>query len=75
MRLAQEMLGRDPFSGHIFAFRCKRGHLVKLLFWDGQSLCLYAKRLDRGRFVGPATQGDAVSLTPAQPSMLLEGID
>ena len=53
--------------------RC--GHLVKLLFWDGQGLCLYAKRLDRGRFVWPAAHGGVVSLTPAQLSMLLEGID
>jgi len=48
---------------------------VKLLFWDGQGLCLYAKRLDRGKFVWPAAQGGVVSLTPAQLSMLLEGID
>jgi transposase len=50
-RLVQEVLGRDPFSGHVFAFRGRRGHLVKLLFWDGQGLCLYAKRLGGGRFV------------------------
>lgn len=74
-RPVQEVLGRDPFSGHVFAFRGRRGHLVKLLFWDGQGLCLYAKRLDRGRFVWPAAKGGAVSLTPAQLSMLLEGID
>lgn len=74
-RLVQEVLGHDPFSGHVFAFRGKRGHLVKLLFWDGQGLCLYAKRLDRGRFVWPAAERGAVSLTPAQLSMLLEGID
>jgi len=53
--------------------RC--GHLVKLLFWDGQGLCLYAKRLDRGRFVWPNTRDGVVSLTPAQLSMLMEGID
>ena len=67
-RLVQEVLGRDPFSGHVFAFRGRRGHLVKLLFWDGQGLCLYAKRLDRGKFVWPAAQGGVVSLTPAQLS-------
>ena len=74
-RLVQEVLGRDPFSGHVFAFRGKRGHLVKLLFWDGQGLCLYAKRLDRGGFVWPNAQDGVVSLTPAQLSILLEGID
>lgn len=74
-RLVQEVLGRDPFNGHVFAFRGKRAHLVKLLFWDGQGLCLHAKRLDRGRFVWPNAQGGVVSLTPAQLSMLMEGID
>lgn len=74
-RLVQEVLGRDPFSGHVFVFRGRRGHLVKLLFWDGQGLCLYAKRLDRGRFVWPNAKDGVVSLTPAQLSMLMEGID
>ena len=53
----------------------RRGHLVKILFWDGQGLVLYAKRLERGHFVWPATRDGAVSLTPAQLSMLTEGID
>lgn len=51
------------------------GHLVKVLFWDGQGLVLYAKRLERGRFVWPTNTEGVVSLTPAQLSMLTEGID
>ena len=74
-RLVQEVLGGGPFSGHVFAFRGRRAHLVKLLFWDGQGLCLYAKRLERGKFVWPSATEGVVSLTPAQMSMLLEGID
>ncbi len=71
----QSVLGQDPFSGHVFCFRGRRGDLVKLLWWDGDGLCLFAKRLERGRFVWPrAEQGMAV-LTRAQLSMLLEGID
>ncbi|MBF0326667.1 MAG: IS66 family insertion sequence element accessory protein TnpB [Alphaproteobacteria bacterium] len=73
--LAQQVLGRDPFSGHLFIFRGRRGDLVKLLYWDGQGLCLFAKRLEKGRFVWPAAKDGAVSLSPAQLSMLLEGID
>lgn len=53
----------------------KRGDLVKILFWDGQGFCLFAKRLEKGRFVWPITKEGAVTLTPAQLSMLLEGID
>ena len=54
---AQTVLGQDPFSGHVFCFRGRRGDLVKLLWWDGDGLCLFAKRLERGRFVWPRTGG------------------
>lgn len=73
--LAQEVLKLDPFTGHFFIFRGRRGDLAKLLYWDGQGFCLFAKRLERGRFVWPAARDGAVTLTPAQLSMLLEGID
>ena len=49
--------------------------LVKALMWDGQGLCLYAKRLERGRFVWPKANEGTIKLTTAQLSMLLEGID
>lgn len=73
--LVQEKLRRDPFGGQVFAFRGRRGDLIKVLWWDGQGLCLFAKRLERGRFVWPAAADGVISLTPAQLSMLLEGID
>ncbi len=74
-RQIQEVLGHDPFSGHLFVFRGRRGDLVKVLYWDTQGLCLFAKRLERGRFVWPSAREGTVSLTPVQLSMLLEGID
>jgi len=74
-RQVQQVLGQDPFCGHLFVFRGRRGDLAKVLFWDGQGLCLFAKRLERGRFVWPAAKDGAVTLSPAQLSMLLEGID
>ena len=73
--LAQEVLKQELFSGHLFVFRGKRGDLVKVLYWDGQGFCLFAKRLEKGRFVWPITKEGSVTLTPAQLSMLLEGID
>jgi len=73
--LVQEALAEDPFSGQMFVFRGRRGDLVKLLWFDGDGLCLLAKRLERGRFVWPQATNGSVSLTPAQLSMLLEGID
>src|SRR5207248_2644051 len=72
---AQTVLGKDPFSGHVFGFRGRRGDLVKLLWWDGDGLCLFAKRLERGRFIWPRAEQGVAVLTPAQLSMLLEGID
>ena len=73
--LAQEVLRQDPFSGSLFVFRGKRGDLIKVLYWDGQGFCLFAKRLEKGRFIWPITREGVVTLTPAQLSMLLEGID
>lgn len=54
---AQTVLGKDPFSGHVFCFRGRRGDLLKLLWWDGDGLCLFAKRLERGRFIWPRRAG------------------
>lgn len=73
--LAQLVLAEDPFGGALFAFRGKRGSLIKLLWFDGQGLCLFSKRLEKGHFVWPVTATGRVSLTAAQLSMLLEGID
>jgi transposase len=71
----QETLKRDPHCGHLFIFRGKRGDLVKVLWHDGQGACLFAKRLDKGKFIWPTTVGHAVTITPAQLGYLLEGID
>jgi transposase len=60
---AQTVLGQDPFSGHVFCFRGRRGDLVKLLWWDGDGLCLFAKRLERGRFVWPRAEEGVVVLS------------
>ena len=73
--LVQTALTENPFSGHVFVFRGRRGDLVKLLWFDGDGLCLFAKRLERGRFVWPQADSGSVSLSAAQLSMLLEGID
>lgn len=76
--LVQEVLRQDPFGGHLFLFRGKRADRVKLLYYDQNGLCLFAKRLDQGRFTWPSTAdapGGAVTLTPAQLSMLLEGLE
>jgi transposase len=73
--IVQLQLAEDPFSGQLFVFRGRRGDRVKLLWWDGDGWCLFAKRLERGRFVWPQAQSGTVYLSQAQLSMLLEGID
>ena len=73
--LVQVALEENVFAGHLFIFRGRRGDLVKLLWWSGDGMNLYAKRLERGRFVWPQATSGAVHLTRAQLSMLLEGID
>ena len=69
------VLARDPFSGHLFLFRSKRGDYLKILYWDGSGLCLFAKRLERARFVWPPIVDGALVLTPAQLALLIEAID
>lgn len=73
--LVQTALAVNPFCGHVFVFRGRRGDIIKLLWFDGQGLLLLSKRLERGRFVWPQATGGSVALTAAQLSMLLEGID
>ena len=73
--LVQEGLGRDPFAGNVFVFRGRTGSLINALWHNGVGLSLYAKRLDRGRFVWPATVDGVVALSAAQRSYLLEAID
>ena len=71
----QTVLNEQPYSGHVFVFRGRRGDIIKCLWFDGDGLCLFAKRLERGRFVWPKADSGTVSLSRAQLSMLLEGID
>ena len=71
--LVQTQLEANPFSGQIFAFRGRRADRIKLLWWGGDGLCLFC--LEQGRFVWPQANSGSVSLTAAQLSMLLEGID
>lgn len=72
---AQRVIGADPFSGHLFLFRGKRGDYVKGLYWDRSGLRPIAKRLENGRFVWPPIVDGALRLTPAQFPMLVEAMD
>jgi transposase len=71
----REALKRDPHGGDLYVFRGKSGQLVKILWHDGLGMSLYAKRLERGRFISPSSAAGAVVITPAQLSYMLEGIE
>jgi transposase len=73
--LVREQMAADPFSGAVYVFRAKRADRVKLVFWDGTGVCLYAKRLEDGAFRWPNVQDGVMHLTAAQLSALLEGLD
>ena len=73
--LTQDIFAADPFSGHLFLFRAKSGSYLKALYWDGSGLCLFAKRLEQGRFVWPPLVDGCQVLTPAQLAILIEGMD
>ena len=71
----EQILSEDPYSGHLFLFRGRRGDQIKVIWWDGQGACLFSKRLEKGRFVWPSAKEGKIALTAAQLAMLLEGID
>jgi transposase len=71
----QQALRENPFTGDLFVFRAKRTDRIKILAWDGTGLCLFHKRLERGRFVWPPVQDGAIRLSAAQLGLLLEGLD
>ncbi len=72
--LVQQTLRADPFAGDVFIFRPKRADRVKILVYDGTGLCLYAKRLEAGRFCWPSPAEGVVRLSAAQLATLLEGL-
>ena len=73
--LVKSSLGKEPYSGDVFVFRGRRGDTIKVLWFSGDGVNLYIKRLERGRFVWPSATGGTALLTPAQFAMLAEAID
>jgi len=73
--LVQQVLQRDPHAGDVYVFRGRRGDLLKILWHDGFGMSLYAKRLERGRFIWPTPADGVVAISAAQLGYMLEGID
>lgn len=73
--MVQQQLGEDPLSGSLFVFRGRKGERIKVLWFSGDGMCLFTKRLESGVFTWPQAVSGAVHLSAAQLAMLLEGID
>ena len=67
--------GSDPFDGALYVFRAKRADRIKIVWWDGSGACLYLKRLEKARFVGPPIGHHRVQLHHAQLLALVDGMD
>ena len=62
----QETLGRDPHAGDLYVFRGRNGNLIKIIWHDGLGMSLYAKRLERGRFIWPTPNDGVVAISAPQ---------
>ena len=69
----QEVLKRDPHAGDLYVFRGRRGHLIKILWHDGIGMSLYAKRLERGRFLWPSLADGIVAISAARSKFKQRG--
>jgi transposase len=71
----QEALRRDPHAGDLFVFRGARGDLIKIIWHDGLGMSLYAKRLEKGRFIWPSPVDGVLGISASQLAYMLDGID
>jgi len=71
--LVREAMAQDPLSGSLYVFVNRRGNYLKLIYWDRTGFALFAKRLDRGRFVFPG-QDSTQKLSEEQFKLILDGI-
>jgi transposase len=63
----------DPYTGSLFIFRNRRGNYVKILLWDRTGFCLYAKKLERGRFLFPRSE-EKQEISEQALRFILDGI-
>lgn len=73
--LIRNDLGHDPLSGDLFLFVNRRRTSAKIIYWDGTGLCIFAKRLAKGRFacLWSGEAGEPLRLTRAELNLFLEG--
>lgn len=72
--MVEEVVRQSPLSGHLFVFRNRRGDKLKVLYWAGDGLCIWAKRLEAGTFELPVGEGGSLEIGRAELNMLLDGV-
>ncbi|MBX3276348.1 MAG: IS66 family insertion sequence element accessory protein TnpB [Sandaracinaceae bacterium] len=75
--LVKNELGRDPLSGDLHLFVNRQRTSCKVLMWDGTGLCIFMKRLERGRFalLRRDPESGAVRLSASELALFIEGCD
>ena len=74
--LVRDRLSCEPLSGHLFLFCNAQRNRLKVLVWDGTGLCIFQKRLERGRFATLwRDDGRALELTSSELALFIEGCD
>jgi transposase len=74
-QLVKQHMNKDVVTGELFVFFNRGATRVKVLYWDRNGYCLWAKRLEKGRFHQPKVQGKVATMHLNELSLLLEGID
>ena len=65
-----------PMSGDLFLFVSKRRKGCKVLVWDGTGLCIFQKRLEKGRFAAPwKKEGSVMKMTTSELALFIEGCE
>jgi len=75
--LVRDHLTLDAFAGHLYLFASRRKDRLKILYWERDGFCIWAKRLEEGRYAIPAGEPGArrIEITPEELAALLSGID
>jgi transposase len=74
--IVEREFGKDPYSGHLFVFRNRRGDRLKILVWDRSGFWVLYKRLEKGTFAWPLSgQSEAIAVRSSELMLMLSGVD
>jgi transposase len=71
----RNVMGKDPLSGHLFAFINRRATQIKVMYWDRSGFCIWSKRLEEGRLISNWSAVQTREMDWTGLKLLLEGIE